>query len=269
MAHISSKDMRVIEDTLGMSSGYVMDLSNREFAEIVARETKRNTEAPELNTRGTSKANRLRRLLELCTAEEAVLLLRALWDVREYRRWTPGDLVEALPSQVRARYVAVIERLELLTERSDTAALERFAESATLEELIAAINRDVSVGRHAAALDRLHTYCMKRFMHLIIKAGLPCDRDEPLHSRAGKWAKRVRDSRELRPMTQEILRSVGKVLQHFNDIRNNGSFAHDNEIVNADEARLIFETVVSILRFVQSAETDNGGGKTNERVASS
>ena len=38
----------------------------------------------------------------------------------------------------------------------------------------------------------------------------------------------------------------------FNDVRNNRSFAHDNDVVDADEARLIFETVVAILRFVES-----------------
>lgn len=263
MAHISSNDMRVIENTLGMSSGYVMDLSNREFAEIVAREVSRNADAPELASRSGSKANRLRRLLEICSDEEAASLLQALWDIREHRSWTPGDIVETRPSQVRARFVEVIERLQLLAGRSDTAALERFAESATLEELIAAINRDVSAGRHAAALDRLHTYCMKRFMHLVIEAGFPCGRSAQLQSRVGKWVEHVRTSRDLRPITQEILESAGKVLQHFNDIRNKSSFAHDNEIVRADEARLIFDTVISVLRFVAVIEGNDGGGKSS------
>jgi hypothetical protein len=263
MAHISSKDMHVIEDALGMSSGYVMDLSNREFAEIVARDARWNADAPELATRGNSKANRLRRFLELSSDEEAASLLRVLWEIREYRAWTPGDVVEARPSQVRALYMGVVERLELLAGRSDTAALERFAESATLEELIAAINRDVSAGRHAAALDRLHTYCMKRFMYLVTETGLPCGRNAPLQSRVGKWIEHIKASRELRPITQEILDGAGKVLQHFNDIRNKNSFAHDNDIVRADEARLIFETVISILRFVAAIEADGGGSKTD------
>jgi len=40
------------------------------------------------------------------------------------------------------------------------------------------------------------------------------------------------------------------VLQAFNDVRNNASFAHDNEIVGADEARLIFDSVLATLRSV-------------------
>lgn len=38
-------------------------------------------------------------------------------------------------------------------------------------------------------------------------------------------------------------------------MRNNASFAHDNAIVDADEARFIFDTVISMLRFVRAVET--------------
>lgn len=33
-------------------------------------------------------------------------------------------------------------------------------------------------------------------------------------------------------------------------------YAHDNEIVSGDEARFIFDTVMSMLRFVRSVELD-------------
>lgn len=82
--------------------------------------------------------------------------------------------------------MAVVERLERQAGSSDTGVLSRFDESATLGELIEAINRDVAVGAHAAALDRLHTYSCKRFAHLLSDHGLDCPREELLHSRVGK-----------------------------------------------------------------------------------
>lgn len=51
-------------------------------------------------------------------------------------------------------------------------------------------------------------------------------------------------------MTAQILRNSTGVLQAFNDVRNNASFAHDNELVGRDEARLIFDTVLAVLRFI-------------------
>lgn len=251
MVALLRQDRRVVEDLLGMSSGYVMDLSNREFATLVMDELGVDIEAMRYGSRGPSKANRLRMIIAEATADEAAHLLRALWEHRVDRGWTPGDIVESRPREVTARFMAVVHRLEQQAAISPTDALTRFAESATLDELIEAIQRDISVSRHSAALDRLHTYCMKRFMHMLEQAGVECTREEPLQSRVGKYIRTLTQEREIRPMTQQILKNAMGILQQFNDIRNNRSFAHDNEIVDADEARLIFDTVIAILQFVE------------------
>lgn len=250
MPRLPRVDLLTIEELLGMGSGYVMDLSNRELADLVREELGVELENAAYSARGSSKANRLRCLIEAGGPDAVARLLRALWDHREHRAWTPGDEVEARPSVVRARYMAVVERLERQAGTSDTDALSRFAEGATLEELVEAINRDAAAGRHAAALDRLHTYCMKRFMHLLLERRLDCSREEALHSRVGKLVKHLNSDGGLRPITAQILRNSVGVLQAFNDVRNNASFAHDNEIVGADEARLIFDSVLATLRFV-------------------
>lgn len=265
MANLSRPDRLCIEELLGMGSGYVMDLSNRELADLVRDELGVELEDAAYSGRGTSKAKRLRCLVEAVEPGAAARLLRALWDCREQRGWTPGDLVEPRPSVVRGRFMAVVERLERQVGMSDTGALSRFDEGATLEELIAAINRDVAIGAHAAALDRLHTYSCKRFAHLLCGAGLDFAREEPLHSRVGKYVKHLNTSRSLRPITAQILKNSTGVLQAFNDVRNNASFAHDNEIVGPDEARLIVDSVLSVLRFVEkvSAHPPTAGDETS------
>ncbi|MBW6525268.1 abortive infection family protein [Sphingomonas sp. RHCKR7] len=251
MADLARPDRLCVEELLGMGDGYVMDLSNRAFAELVRDELGIDIDSAKYASRGTSKANRLRSLWDQAEPGAVARVLRALWDHREQRGWTPGDLVEPRPSVVRARYMAVVDRLERQAGMSDLEALSQFAEGATLGELIEAINRDVAAGAHAAALDRLHTYSCKRFAHLLQDAGLECTREEPLHSRVGKHVKHLNATRQLRSMTLQILKNSVGVLQAFNDVRNNASFAHDNEIVDADEARLIVDSVLSVLRFVE------------------
>jgi len=44
-------------------------------------------------------------------------------------------------------------------------------------------------------------------------------------------------------------------LEAFNDVRNNRSLAHDNKILDYDEALLIFNHVASSIRFLRSMET--------------
>jgi hypothetical protein len=70
-------------------------------------------------------------------------------------------------------------------QRRCTDAIDRFARDETLEELVAAIERDITANKPAAALDRLHTYCMKKFAHLLESYRVSCDRKEPLHARVG------------------------------------------------------------------------------------
>ena len=57
-----------------------------------------------------------------------------------------------------------------------TDAIARFKQDETLEELIAAIERDIGVDKPAAAADRLHTYCMKKFAHLSEERAIVWDR---------------------------------------------------------------------------------------------
>jgi hypothetical protein len=110
-----------------MSGGYVMDLTNREFGDLVRLEIQEDVEASQYNTRGSSKANRLRSLLEICDDSKAAHLLRSLWEHREHRKWTPGDIVEGRPVEVKKRYTTVIE--ELGCSEISTAALHRLRES--------------------------------------------------------------------------------------------------------------------------------------------
>jgi hypothetical protein len=58
-------------------------------------------------------------------------------------------------------------------------------------------------------------------------------------------------------MTARILKSSISVLEAFNDVRNNKSLAHDNPILNYDEALLIFNHVTSSVRFLRSLEARN------------
>jgi hypothetical protein len=61
-----------------------------------------------------------------------------------------------------------------------TDAIERFADNHALEELVTAIGCDIQASKPAAALDRLHTYCMKKFGHLLNERGISFSKDERL-----------------------------------------------------------------------------------------
>jgi hypothetical protein len=101
---------------------------------------------------------------------------------------------------------------------------------------------------------------MKKFAHLIHVRGGVCERDEPLHSRVGKYVKQIEPAIRLQPISIRIVKSSISIFEEFNNVRNNKSFAHDNEIVGLNEARFIFDSINSVLRFIRSLEASRFGG---------
>jgi hypothetical protein len=90
---------------------------------------------------------------------------------------------------------------------------------------------------------------------LCSRHGIVFDKETPLHSLFGLYAKFLqKNSLVESEMSGRILKSSISVLDAFNDVRNNQSFAHDNPILNRNEAVLIFNDISNTLRFVDSIE---------------
>lgn len=252
-----SVERRALDTVFGMTSGYVLDFTDRTMAEWFEEGFGINIRSGSYDATGTSKAKRLRNFIEAEDGHTVGAVLRALWGYAEGMR----DSRVELPAETDVATVfAFIERIERVEGRARTDALDRFKPDETLDELVAAIQRDIAADKPAPALDRLHLYCMKKFAHLLDERGIPWVRDEPLHSRVGKYVKALDRERELRRITVRMLKSAIGIFDDLNDVRNNGSFAHDNDLVDAAEARFIFDAVSAILRFVKSVDTARFGG---------
>lgn len=109
MGTIRPLDMRLIEDLFDMGGGYVLDFSNRTFAEFFAHELKVNIDDPRYRAEGTSKAKRLRFLLKNCEPELRIRTLLLLWEYREDCR-RRKRIAETIPDAQGAFY-SMIERL--------------------------------------------------------------------------------------------------------------------------------------------------------------
>jgi len=263
MANLKHRDTRVIDDAFDMHQGYVLNFSDRTFAEFFFDELQIDIDEEKYRINGGSKAKRLRTFLKIENDFLACKVIRTLWvykeslPARELHSW--DDNSEAPEKDIKTPLFELIERLEDGGTIPRTDAFDRFTPDETLEELISAIERDISANKPAAALDRLHTYSMKKTSYLIQKHGGSCGRDDPLHSRMGKYVKLLEEKHQLREISKRSLKSAISIFDSFNDIRNNESFAHDNDIVDHAEARYIFDSVSSILRFIKKIEADDFG----------
>lgn len=253
MGDFKHSDMRIVEQAFQMDAGFVLNFSDRTFAEFFEDEFRIHIDDAKYLANGTSKMNRLRTFVKLEDPATVAKVLRGLWQHRV-------DNLPHLPLDIEPRLFGLIARLEGGAEVARTDAIERFASDPTLDELVAAIERDILANAPDGALDRLHTYCSKKFGHLLDVRGIAWDRSEPLHSRVGKYVKALKQEVELREMTEQIIKGAFGVFDKFNHVRNNASLAHDNDLVDKAEARFIFDSVSVFLRFIKSVDAVRFGG---------
>ncbi len=252
MVALKHSEATLIDEAMQMNSGYVLNFTDRTFAEFFDDEFGINIYAEKYAFNGPSKAKRLRAFIRHEDAPLVGRVLRKLWDHR--RTLQIYGSTESSLNQLGDHFIALIAQIESRTAGPKTDAIERFVEDATLEELVASIERDIAANRPASTLDRLHTYCMKKFAHLLLENGLTCSTSEPLHSRVGRYVRVIEQKHQLEDVSKQIIKNTIGVFEKFNHVRNNGSLAHDNRLVSSAEARFIFDTVTAILRFMKELE---------------
>jgi hypothetical protein len=250
MVDLKHSDMRIVETAFQSDPGYVLNFSDRTFREFFEDELRVDIDDARYRTHGTSKMNRLRSFIKSENPTKVAAALRALWSYRESL-----DHPRPVPEGTQHRLFSLITRVESGEDLPRTDAIDRFNDDETLEELVAAIERDVHADRPGAALDRLHTYCAKKFGHLLDQRGISWTREEPLHSRVGKYVRALQSERELRDMTLQIMKNAIGVFDKFNHVRNNQTLAHDNQLPDKAEARFLFDSITTLLRFVRSMDT--------------
>ncbi|MBI3704853.1 MAG: DUF3644 domain-containing protein [Rhizobiales bacterium] len=139
MPNIRSIDMMIIDDVFDMGTGYVLNFSDRTFAQFFAEELNIDIDDPIYAKNGTSKAKRLRCFLQTVDKATVVRTLNALWEYREVvrQRFENEDKVKNAHGQL----LAVINRLSSGEARPSqvqvppTPAFDRHVYSLTLTEL--------------------------------------------------------------------------------------------------------------------------------------
>ena len=106
---IRSIDMRLIDDLFEMGSGYVLNFSDKTFAEFFDEELNVNINDPRYAAEGTSKAKRLRFFLKTSEPPVRVRTLLALWEYREANR-RRKQIEEKIPD-AKSEFRSLVERL--------------------------------------------------------------------------------------------------------------------------------------------------------------
>lgn len=233
----------------GLPTGFVMDFTNLTFESFVYNsvgigifETKYESET------GGSKAKRLRKFVRV---EDDTTVFKLFADLLDYWKTTYFEDANTDKKLLYQQCIAELNKIAPDSSKlTDVVQNVEMPIDKTIAELRTSISRDLSDSRYNAALDRLHTFAIKFFKGKCIKAGIANVEGKPLQSIAGEFIKTIESNHS--QMTVRILKVSISVLDEFNKIRNNNSLAHDNELVDNLEAKLIIEWVLSTLSFIDS-----------------
>ena len=245
-------DMWLVDHAFGMTEGYVLNFNDARFNDFVRRKFGIDATAPTYTVDGTSKAKRLRALLKSLVPGAQAEVLRAFWEHRQ--QLSNSGLHSSLEPHVEANFLAMVARLEGSEQPIDLEIVEAFSDDPTLAELVEAIQREIQANAPHVALDRLHTYTMKKFADLLERDGITVGHSDSLHGRAGRYINNLRRAGQIGDYSEKIAKSAVQVMEQFNGVRNNASLAHDNTILGIAEGRYVFETVLSLLRFIKALD---------------
>lgn len=246
MSDLSAIEKRKLEKVLGMSSGYVLNFSNRTFEEFFLDTLNISIFNSKYEYGSGSKANRMR---AFWNHEPNFIVAKALEALVE--NW--DEYADEPPSE---DFMKILHRLKLAAPVPDIDIIRANADEASFEALAKAVRDSIEKNEPEAGLDRLHTYLVKYFRHLCQKHDIYVSKETPLHSLVGEYIKVIKAKGLIESdITERILKSTISIMEAFNKIRNDHSFAHDNKVLNYNESLLIFGHVTSSVRFIESIET--------------
>jgi hypothetical protein len=249
MSNLTNIEKRKFETLFGMESGYVLDFSNRTFDEFVIDSTGLNIFEEKYNSASGSKANRLRAFWRLESNQIVAKLLNDLMQCVS---------LDSANSETQKTHRECIQALARLSGEQGISEVMQLTPNSSEREfavLARAIRESIERNEPEAGLDRLHTYTVKYFRELCQQRGISTNNTKPLHSLVGEYIKTLRTNNHLdSEMTERILKSSISTLEAFNKVRNEQSLAHDNKMLNYEESLLIYNHVVSSIKFIEGIE---------------
>jgi len=255
MSNLKGVDRIKLEKLFEMDSGNVLDFNNRTFSDFIIDVLGIEIYSEEYSVMGESKANRLRAFWQVADNNSAAKLIEALIDYHQFLYSEDPDKIFATNDLVSICRT-ILDRLCTDNVTADMSEIEDIQPNLdNISELLGDIRNQIKQNQPEFALDRLHTLSVKFIRGLCTKHQIDYDNNKPLHSMYGEYIKELDQLGFIEAeMTKKILKYSISIFDSFNYVRNNKSYAHDNEILNYDESMLVYRTMASILTYICSVE---------------
>jgi hypothetical protein len=173
--------------------------------------------------------------------------------IRDLHHTTENLHTESLEIAKRFKQGSLVADIEVIRENDEDKDFSKLART---------IRHHIENNQPEVGLDRLHTYFTKFIRTLCETHKIEYKKEESLNAVFGKYVKFLKANRRIESeMSERILKYSITIIESFNDIRNNRSYAHDNPILNYDESILIFKSITSTIKFIETVEAKSNENK--------
>ena len=255
MANLTYREKSVLEELFGMASGYVMDFSNSSFSRFIGDVINIDVYDGPGYEEYSSKANKLRQIWNEEPDNVVGTLIEALLSYFEDMQLRQDKLTDYERKKIdEMRLVATrlkgsSPRIELPSKQEDS-----------LQTLLEDINNALARNKPELVLDRLHTFSTKLLRQICIDNGINVIDNKgtnlPLNSLAGMLRKKYdKDVLFQSSFTLLAIQNSISLFDKYNGVRNDQSYAHDNEVLGTMEAEFAVRIMADLLTFIDKAET--------------
>jgi len=254
---LPTKQRQIFDRIFHSGGGYVLDFTDGTMTEWFEETCGLQIFQERFQIEGTSKGKTLRGFVAVAEPRLVAQVLRALWAYRCSLR----DFVEKDPDEeacLAAWFEQFVSELDAASAMPLEDAIRDFSQDTTLAKLRASIAADLIGEKPDVALDRVHTYCVKRLRHLPAAKGQPFDVSTPLDALFGAYGRILKDTGAVSEFALPTLRVQHKLFDGLNQARNKRSLAHDNELLGLSEAQFVIDCTLASLAFIERIETANG-----------
>lgn len=246
MSDLSYIDQIKFEKLFDMHTWYVLDFSNRTFANFVICAIWVDPYSWDYE----SKANLLRNIIRKESNYK-------VWKLLSDLLWYAKDNKLTINNKELHNYcVEIAENLKNNSQINDL-NINNLDNDKTLDLLLEEIKNSKDKENPEIILDRLHTLTTKYVRKLSEKYKIQTEW-KTLNALFWLYIKELEKKWIIESdITLLIVKSNINILEKFNYIRNNKSLAHDNDILNSNESTFIINNIINLLHFIEKIENDN------------
>ena len=253
MSDLTAVEKRKLEKAFGMSTGCVLSFSYNTFADFVHDSVGIDIYDSKYDYRSGSKANRMR---AFWNEESNYIVGELLGDIFDCWDELAGHYGQTQPLQPPPKEcLRIVRRLKESAPVPDLEMVRPNTVDRDFEALAKSVRESIGRNEPEIGLDRLHTFLVKYLRVLCERHGISTDYEKPLHSLMGEYVKALKTKGLIESdMTERILKYNISIMDAFNKVRNEQSYAHPNPVLNYNESLLIFSHITSLIRFIQAIE---------------